>query len=152
VTEREQFEVAIVAAPKDDALRKVYADWLDEHDEPEEATRQRQWVASYTWLEELAAGCTVDTYDPETREDHERPMTAEDLVQAGRDWVVRAPDVNDWMSLVTFFSNFYSEEAEAALDDPEKHKLFWDHWSVVTGVAVADQSRGDGAVFHCGCR
>jgi uncharacterized protein (TIGR02996 family) len=34
MTERDAFIQAIVAAPEDDALRLIFADWLDEHDDP----------------------------------------------------------------------------------------------------------------------
>lgn len=37
MTDRAAFVAAIEAAPADDAPPLVYADWLDEHGEPEEA-------------------------------------------------------------------------------------------------------------------
>lgn len=39
---------AILLNPADDVARLVYADWLDEHDEPREAEIQR-WMARTTW-------------------------------------------------------------------------------------------------------
>ncbi len=36
------FIKALEAEPNDTETRKVFADWLEEHDEPEEADRQRQ--------------------------------------------------------------------------------------------------------------
>jgi uncharacterized protein (TIGR02996 family) len=45
---------AIAAAPDDEAPRLVYADWLDERDRGEEATRQRRFLASDRWLREFA--------------------------------------------------------------------------------------------------
>lgn len=37
------FFAAMDAAPEDEAPRKIYADWLDEHDRPEEALYYRRW-------------------------------------------------------------------------------------------------------------
>jgi uncharacterized protein (TIGR02996 family) len=54
MNDKNDFLAAIVAAPEDYSLRKVYADWLDEHDEPEEADRQRRFEASDRWLREYA--------------------------------------------------------------------------------------------------
>jgi uncharacterized protein (TIGR02996 family) len=53
--EREAFLKAIAAAPWDDELiRGVYADWLDEHGEHEEADRQRRYVPAERWLRDFA--------------------------------------------------------------------------------------------------
>lgn len=87
VSERAAFVQAIEENPYDEVTRKVFADWLDDHDEPEEADRQRTWTAkqydeSKKWLEEfaecvglkysevIAAGiegfyCTGENYDPQ---------------------------------------------------------------------------------------
>ncbi len=35
--EKQAFLNAIIDEPDDDALRLIYADWLDDHDEPERA-------------------------------------------------------------------------------------------------------------------
>jgi uncharacterized protein (TIGR02996 family) len=53
--ERDAFLKAIAAAPWDDELvRGVYADWLDEHGEHEEADRQRKYVPAERWLRNFA--------------------------------------------------------------------------------------------------
>lgn len=41
---------AIIEDPDDDTPRRVYADWLDEQGEHEEADRQRKWPAAREWL------------------------------------------------------------------------------------------------------
>lgn len=45
--EREAFEAAIRDDPYDGVTRKVFADWLDEHDEPEAADWQRSWTPEW---------------------------------------------------------------------------------------------------------
>ena len=44
MTERESFLQAMLNAPLDDRVRLVFADWLDEHEEPEPAARIRRWI------------------------------------------------------------------------------------------------------------
>ena len=55
--ERQQFLDAIAAAPEDEAPKKVYADWLDERGEHDEATAYRGWTAARSIPKEL------DDYD-----------------------------------------------------------------------------------------
>ena len=45
--ERLAFQLAIGADRYDQVTRLVFADWLDEHDSPEEAQKQRAWTV--TW-------------------------------------------------------------------------------------------------------
>lgn len=53
--DRHAFLNAIAAASWDDELvRGVYADWLDEQGEHEEADRQRKYVPAQRWLREFA--------------------------------------------------------------------------------------------------
>lgn len=80
---------------------------------------------------------------------------------ARRDWhaVVTMKDEQDEydgstlaFGMMSFFTNYYSDEAEAALDDPETCRLFWSNWSVVTGLVLHEPWHGGGEVFGCGCR
>lgn len=130
----------------DDVTRLVYADWLDEHGFPEEASRQRRWRASKTWLAELASKlgeqCTnySEAYDQyiEARVAHEddptiprpqepdyqyRPITYEDVLAAGTTF---AEDRE-------YFTQFGSERARDYFSSPALRAEFWEHWSVVTG-------------------
>lgn len=56
--EKLAFLRSIEKDPRDYALRGVYADWLDENGEPEEAERQRNWekivAESEKWLRSYA--------------------------------------------------------------------------------------------------
>ncbi|HKB03054.1 MAG TPA: TIGR02996 domain-containing protein [Gemmataceae bacterium] len=62
MTDRDAILEAIFAAPADDAPRLVYADWLDEHDYPEQATFVRRQIELFRtpvtdarWRERAAA-------------------------------------------------------------------------------------------------
>ncbi len=52
--DRQAFLDAIKQQPKNYDHRYVYADWLDERGEHEEADRQRRYEASEKWLREFA--------------------------------------------------------------------------------------------------
>jgi uncharacterized protein (TIGR02996 family) len=50
MNDREAFLRALKKNEDDTATRIIFADWLDEHGEHEEADRQRQWPAAKGWL------------------------------------------------------------------------------------------------------
>lgn len=57
MNDEEAFLAAIAAAPEDEAPHKIFADWLDEHDRPEDAAYHRRWtieVAAEEWLKKFA--------------------------------------------------------------------------------------------------
>lgn len=55
--ERERFEAAIQADRYDQVTRLVFADWLEEHDDPEAADEQRRWTPEWQrsddWIDEF---------------------------------------------------------------------------------------------------
>lgn len=51
--EREGFLKVLAENPDNVTTRLVFADWLDDHGEHEEAERQRKWVAAKEWLVKL---------------------------------------------------------------------------------------------------
>jgi uncharacterized protein (TIGR02996 family) len=65
-TDERAFLDAIAANRFDCGLRKIFADWLDEHGRPEEADYQRRWTAGVghaeDWLGRFAADAGL-TYD-----------------------------------------------------------------------------------------
>ena len=50
MNERKAFLKLLAKNEDDTTTRLVYADWLDEHGEHEEADRQRKWPAAREWL------------------------------------------------------------------------------------------------------
>lgn len=57
--QRQAFLDAIAADPTDDSVCLVFADWLEEHDEPSEADRYRKYHESYLWMTEFASGVGI---------------------------------------------------------------------------------------------
>lgn len=102
MTDREKFEARIKADPRDDGTRKVFADWLDENGDHEEAVRQRDWAAvqkaSWEWLDRLAKRIDNKTAD-ELLSDaelylHEGIAIADD--SWGYQWVENAEWLEFW--------------------------------------------------------
>ena len=62
--DKDSFIRAIMANPEDDAVRLVYADWLDEQNKPDAATKLRQpgkWILFYT---DMPLICWVPDNEP----------------------------------------------------------------------------------------
>jgi uncharacterized protein (TIGR02996 family) len=138
--DRLAFLAAIAAAPGDYLRRQVYADWLDEHDEPAEADRQRAYEAAEMWLKDFAERAGETYGYGNRREDRYYPITYEDVVEAGRNFVERGE----------YFTQFGETTAQDLMYDDATREEFWRHWSVVTGVEVPDRRRS-GRVFSCSC-
>lgn len=60
-TDRDAFLKALSENEDDVTTRMVYADWLDENGQPEEAERQRKWNGAKEWL--TAYAVRVSPYD-----------------------------------------------------------------------------------------
>lgn len=137
-SERQAFLNAIEAGPWDDELtRGVFADWLDDRGEHEEADRQRQWVPSSRWLRELAARHY-------TGYDEGRPFEYEEILQAGHEYI----DHDGY--LVQYDGQSLQDEIYG------NSKEFWRHWSIVTGRALPAKNRWgrdftDSQPFSCSC-
>jgi uncharacterized protein (TIGR02996 family) len=133
------FLKAIAAAPTDEAPHKVYADWLDEHDRPEEADWHRLWTpkaarAAQKWFQKFAAEHSDDLGEGGP------PYSAEDMIQFGRDFLRSGtPHVQYGMSLQEFMS------ADA------HRRAFWRNWALATGTYVPEETAETGYVFSCTC-
>lgn len=123
MSEREAFLRAIAANEDDTLVRLVFADWLDEHDEHEEAERQRKWPAAKTWLDNVCkehnAGC---------REGQE--FTYDQLLNFGR----CASATTDVMIEV---SSGIPDSYDIVTAIRDRIPEFWRAWSVVTGLPLS---------------
>jgi uncharacterized protein (TIGR02996 family) len=127
-TSRRAFLNAIDAAPWDDELpRLVYADWLDEQGEHEEADRQRRYVPAERWLRGFAERLNDETCEP---------MRYETLIGAAMAYLQDG----------SYYSLYL-----ANLDDVnEQMEEFWQNFEIVTGVADPDRAR-ERMFFVCHC-
>src|SRR5262245_7056377 len=81
---------AIIAEPGDDALRLIYADWLDDHGQPDRA----QFIRVQVELAHLAADPDADSVRVATRRAREHRL----LAAHHREWLGPDPSVfgNGW--------------------------------------------------------
>ncbi len=135
--EESAFVAAVAAAPEDHGLRCVYADWLDEHDRPEEAARQRGFVAAYHFVCEFTRDYVEGwEYD----EDDERIPNS---LKYDFGKVMR--EVGRWREGIEGSGQtsrgyraarelcFSTDHAQEALHDPGTRRRFWEAFEVLTG-------------------
>ena len=121
------FLKALADNEDDTPTRLVYADWLDEQGEHEEADRQRKWPAAKEWLVQF---CKENSTSPCEE------FSYESLIEFGRR-VAR--------------EEFLSKSIHVNVDNEDMwHALhansgeFWKNWSIVTGIALLPSNNG----FH----
>jgi len=138
------FIAAIAAAPDDEAPHKVFADWLDEHDRPEDAAYHRRWTVevarSEQWLKDFC-------------DSHDCPDYAV-MMQALKTGTV--PGENDEPS----YGGYFRVEWPSDWDDRYLHfngydahseipPEFWDHVSTALGKLIPENKRCES--FSCSC-
>jgi uncharacterized protein (TIGR02996 family) len=115
VTEREKFLRALAENEDDTTLHLVYADWLEEQNEYEEADRQRKWPAAKQWLLRLC--------EQENPESDPSSCSYEDLIAFGQRVVTE-----EGLSVTV------GDHMESAIQG--KFEEFFQNWSVVTGIPL----------------
>lgn len=159
MSDREAFLAILSKDPDDLATRLIYSDWLEEHDQPEEADRMRQWPASKQWMLRWLRSINYNQweYDEETgerlldengeevpaRKDNlGDPHTFEDALQAGYD-VIEGRGSYCWGT---------DDAADFFRSHGPEVRLWWHHWSILTGVPLSDMEElVDRCPFYCAC-
>jgi uncharacterized protein (TIGR02996 family) len=145
------FLAAIKVTPLDEAAHGAYADWLDEHDRPEEADRQRQWVKAFDFIKQF----TREIHDGyEYDDDGERVPGSLKF-----DYRKVMDEVEWWRTCVTGEEQRYglgrsigfaTDEAPDMLTDPATRKKFWECFYVLTGVQAPEELRNQKR-YSCAC-
>jgi len=135
---------ALAQNEDDTPTRMIYADWLEEHGEYEEADRQRQWPAAKAWL---VGFC--QQYNPTDEMIAEDPSYKEDvtsyasLIECGRQALKEESDGQYYLNC--------GRNEDMCDDLRNSHsREFWRNWSVVTGVPLPENLE-DRVHFHCAC-
>ena len=113
----------------DEATRKVYADWLDEHDRPEEADFQRRWSAekydaAWEFMEAFASECETD---------------AQELVDGARDFL----DTGEWYCL--------GVDSPDCVYSRQSMSRFWEHFHTLTGRRHPGDDEKGLRFIRCAC-
>jgi uncharacterized protein (TIGR02996 family) len=146
VNEKNAFLKLLAENEDDITTRLVYADWLDEHGEHEEADRQRKWPAAKEWLVKF---CRDNNPDPAANSET-RFIPYEDLMNLGWNITSRAKEHTGFASddeMVSFFC-FNNEEMCFALRT--RITEFLANWSVVEGISVPANAE-EKVHFSCAC-
>ena len=134
--EREAFLKALKKNEDDVTTRLVYADWLDDRGEHEEADRMRKWPAAKAWLVAFAKKYSPDP-DSEYDDEYDYEITYEMLIEMGHEGRAEG------------FINCGSK-MDLCEDLREDDRDFWKNWSIVTGVPAPDNGEG-GIGYSCAC-
>ena len=136
MNERDGFLKALEENEDDTSIRLVYADWLDDHGEHEEADRQRKWPAAKAWLVRL---CRDNNPDPDEEDPYEMVISYEDLIELGREAAERGE--------FGFSCGNNMSMCDALRADSRE---FWENWSIVTGIPVPPDVE-DRSYYGCAC-
>lgn len=156
MTERHELIAAIEAAPDDDLPKLVYADWLDEHGEEDEATRWRQYGAARRWLQEIAAendrhiASVKEEWGPDEYSESYYPnLNYETLIQRGveaiREYEYDSDEGRKWGS---YFSCGANQHMQDYLMNAGNE--FWEVVSILSGVPLP-KGFIETAGFTCSC-
>lgn len=139
--EKQAFLAAITASPLDCDLRRIFSDWLTEHEPGEtvEIARQRRWedvmTASRAWIAELAE----ELGGPEWYDERSGvPLTCETLIAAATNYA----ETGQFKGMGT---NMGYEDVFCG----QREEDFWEHFAIVTGIDVEADRRGN--FFTCSC-
>lgn len=123
--EKAAFEEAIAENPYDETTRKVFADWLEEHGDDDEAILQREWTAE----KHAAAEAFLDDYASQC------DLSRDELLEIAQTYL--AQGLGHTLGFDTPDIVWRSED-------------FWTHFMVVTCQPVPDEQRAD-VFLRCAC-
>lgn len=119
---QEEFKQRLYAQPDDQNTRLIYADWLDDNGQHEEAQRQRQWQASKQWLLGISDGFKQLSQKQSLSFIQEALVDSiERLLKPGLTEV----EMQDFISYELISRSL-----------PEVGAVFWRHVEIVTGFGV----------------
>lgn len=164
--QQQAFIQALKRNEDDLVTRLIYADWLEEHDQPEEAERMRQWTASKEWLTNWVRSINYDRW--EVDEDYEEILDAQgNRVPAKEDNLGRPHTYGHAIDAgyAALRNETYCWNTDAGQDyffswgnrsfpgTPEERWYEWrQHWSIVTGVKFPPElSEAHPPPFRCAC-
>lgn len=145
---KQDFLKALKENEDDTTTRLVYADWLDERGQHEEADRQRKWPAAKAWLVKLSE---EHMSPPDFDDSYSISITYKGLIERG------------WWAMEQYFEDeihdeYFEDKVVVSCannfqlcDDLRVHRReFWQNWSIVTGMPLLENME-DKSSFSCAC-
>ncbi len=135
--QRQAFVDTIKENPEDQVVRRVYADWLDEHtDEAEYANFLREWtLAKYKKAQEVLEEVVTLINEACADDDNHAVLNYDGLIESLTDYIK------------------YEEECYTGWSTPDLAEdlieAMWDSYELVTGCRVKPDKRDD--IFRCAC-
>jgi uncharacterized protein (TIGR02996 family) len=136
VNHQQAFLQALAENEDDTTTRLIYADWLDEQGQHEEADRQRKWLPAKEWLVQFCRN------HPRDEDLDEWEISYQTLLKLGQE----AIDTADEQSFGFSCGNNMTMCDALRANSQE----FWKNWSIVTGVPLPADAERKG-YFSCGC-
>lgn len=131
MTEREAFHKAIAENPTDATVRLVFADWLDEQGEHEDAEELRSWVMARDWFAQL---CEKHNPPPDRPDPYEERVSVEKLFEVVHQAIASGSDERLWVVCRN------NKELRAAILKDETE--FWIKASQLTGIHIPNPAKG----------
>jgi uncharacterized protein (TIGR02996 family) len=153
MNEQTAFLNALIENEDDTTTRLVYADWLEERGEHEEADRQRRWPAAKEWLVTFCRKVNSEDEIPDGEDlindefDDNNPwsyfgISYEKLVALGRMAVEESNETGIGLFCGANMSLMEALQANS--------REFWENWSVVTGILLPPDA-AEKSSFSCAC-
>ncbi len=132
--------------PLDHVLRCAYADWLEENDRPEEADRQRKWIAAYEIVKEFTREHSEGwEYDEDgNRIPGSLKYTPDNVIEEVNYFASCAKGTSKWGLC------FSTDHAADSLEDANTRKQFWEAVYIMTGVHASEELASQER-YRCAC-
>ena len=146
MTDGEDFLKVLAENPDDDMTRMIYADWLDEAGEYEEAERQRAWPEAKSWMMNFADANDRSLEEPDYYGKVDYDFLMNLAQQIYDDGVADLAAGGNGYAYAYIGNKEYLEETIRAVQED-----FWKNWSILTGNKLPDEWDEDRVGFSCSC-
>ncbi|MBY0228048.1 MAG: hypothetical protein K2W96_02090 [Gemmataceae bacterium] len=137
------FKAAIEKDRYDEATRRAFADWLEEHGHDDEAVIQRAWTPARQreaeeWMARFVAGMNDPYADDYPEEERGPELDYDGLIAAANAYL----DSGEYL--------YFGYDTPSAAYEEGAMETFWQHFQTLTGRPVPEEKAGH-HFFACAC-